>query len=41
MLPDHSGKVFTMPASSKMWPVKELAMRHGVFLIVQGRPCSA
>jgi hypothetical protein len=40
MLPDDPGEPLTMPASTRMWPAMELAMRHGVFLIVQGKPCT-
>ncbi|MFL6719216.1 MAG: hypothetical protein ACJ8G3_22960 [Burkholderiaceae bacterium] len=34
MLPANPGKPSTMPAGSRMGPAMELAMRHGVFLIV-------
>jgi hypothetical protein len=38
MLPDDPGKRLTTPASSTIRPAMELAMRHGVFLIVQNKP---
>jgi hypothetical protein len=41
MLPDAFGKPFPLPAGGKVWLAMELAMRHGVFLIVQGKPCIA